>query len=208
MADRQKHWDDTYSAKPENQVSWFQVTPERSLELITAAAPDHTAPIIDIGGGASRLADRLLSVGYSDITVLDIAESGLARSKARLGAQADKISWIVTDVTAWQPPRQWQIWHDRAVFHFLTEAEAQDAYVAALRRGTATGSSVIMATFALNGPERCSGLPVQRYSPETLAKRRSMPSTQRATRRPSARFSNSNTPPSAAANAMAAAARR
>jgi len=171
MVDRQTHWNDTYSAKADNQVSWFQVRPERSLELIAAAAPDRAAPIIDIGGGASRLADTLLGLGYSDITVLDIAATGLSRTKARLGAQADKLSWIVADVTQWQPSRIWQVWHDRAVFHFLTEAEAQDAYIAALKRGTAAGSSVIIATFALNGPERCSGLSVQRYSPATLATR-------------------------------------
>lgn len=172
MIDRQKHWNETYDAKAENQVSWFQAKPERSIKLITAAATDHRAPIIDIGGGVSRVADNLLARGYRDITVLDIAETALAKAKARLGAaQAGRLSWIVADVTAWQPPRQWQIWHDRAVFHFLTEPEAQDAYIAALMRGTAAGSSVIVATFALNGPERCSGLPVQRYSPATLAKR-------------------------------------
>lgn len=171
MVDRRKHWNDTYAAKAEDQVSWFQVKPERSLALITAAAPDHAAPIIDIGGGASRLADTLSALGYTDLTVLDIAESGLAKSKARLGAEAAKLSWIVADVTAWQPPRVWPVWHDRAVFHFLTEPEAQDAYIAALKRGTRAGSSVVIATFALDGPERCSGLPVQRYSPATLAKR-------------------------------------
>ena len=171
MIDRRKHWNDTYTAKADDQVSWFQVKPERSLALIAEAAPDRSAPIIDIGGGASRLADTLLALGYSDITVLDIAEAGLARSKARLGAQANKLSWIVADVTEWRPQRRWQVWHDRAVFHFLTEREAQDAYIAALKRGTTTGSSVIVATFALAGPERCSGLPVQRYSPATLAKR-------------------------------------
>jgi len=171
MVDRPTHWNDIYSGKAENQVSWFQVKPERSLELITAAALDHTAPIIDIGGGTSRLADMLLAQGYSDLTVLDIAETGLSRTKARLGAEADKISWIVADITEWQPQRTWKVWHDRAVFHFLTESEAQDAYIAALKRGTAAGSSVIIATFAPNGPERCSGLPVQRYSPATLATR-------------------------------------
>jgi 2-polyprenyl-3-methyl-5-hydroxy-6-metoxy-1,4-benzoquinol methylase len=171
MVDRQTHWNDTYGSKAENQVSWFQVKPERSLELIATAAPDHAAPIIDIGGGASRLADTLLALGYSDVTALDIAETGLARTKTRLGTQADKLSWIVADVTQWQPQRTWQVWHDRAVFHFLTEAEAQDAYIAALKRGTTAGSSVIIATFAPSGPERCSGLPVQRYSAATLAKR-------------------------------------
>lgn len=171
MIDRQTHWNETYSSKAENQVSWFQVKPERSLDLITAAARDRAAPIIDIGGGASRLADMLLELGYRDITVLDIAETGLSRTKARLGAQADKLAWVVADVTQWQPQRTWQVWHDRAVFHFLTEPEAQDAYIAALKHGTAAGSSVIIATFALTGPERCSGLPVQRYSAATLATR-------------------------------------
>lgn len=171
MVDRQTHWNDTYGAKAENQVSWFQVRPQRSLELITAAAPDHAAPLIDIGGGASRLADTLLELGYSDITVLDIAETGLSRTKARLGALADKLSWIVADITQWRPQCTWQVWHDRAVFHFLTEPAAQDAYVAALKRGTAPGSTAIIATFALNGPERCSGLPVQRYSAASLASR-------------------------------------
>jgi len=171
MVDRTTHWNDTYGSKAESQVSWFQAKPERSLELIAAAAPDRQAPIIDIGGGASRLADALLAQGYSDITVLDIAEAGLAKTKARLGAAADKITWVVADITQWQPPRLWQVWHDRAVFHFLTEPQAQDAYIAALTRGTASGAAVIMATFALDGPERCSGLPVQRYSPATLAAR-------------------------------------
>ncbi len=171
MTDRRAHWNDTYGSKAENQVSWFQVKPKRSLDLITTAAPEHAAPIIDIGGGASRLADALLGSGYRDITVLDIAETGLSRTKARLGAQADKLSWIVADITQWQPQRTWQIWHDRAVFHFLTEPAAQDAYTAALKRGTMAGSSVIIATFALNGPEHCSGLPVQRYSAATLATR-------------------------------------
>ncbi|HWE76737.1 MAG TPA: class I SAM-dependent methyltransferase [Stellaceae bacterium] len=171
MVDRQTHWNDTYRSRGEDQVSWFQVNPARSLALIRAAAPDHSAPIIDIGGGASRLADTLLAEGYRDLTVLDIAETGLGKTKARLGAEADKIAWIVADVTRFQPARTWQVWHDRAVFHFLTEPAAQDAYIAALKRGTAAGSNVIIATFALNGPERCSGLPVQRYSPATLASR-------------------------------------
>lgn len=171
MTDRQAHWNDTYRSKAEDQVSWFQVKPIRSLDLITAAAPDRAASIIDIGGGASRLADLLLAAGYRDLTVLDIADTGLAKTKARLGAEADKVAWIVADITQFTPSRTWQVWHDRAVFHFLTEPAAQDAYIAALKRGTGAGSSVIIATFALDGPERCSGLPVQRYSPTTLATR-------------------------------------
>jgi 2-polyprenyl-3-methyl-5-hydroxy-6-metoxy-1,4-benzoquinol methylase len=171
MIDRRAHWNETYTAKAETQVSWYQPSPDRSLGLIESAAPYHAASIIDVGGGASRLAGALLAEGYSDVTVLDISEVGLGRSKARLAGLADKVAWIVADITQWQSQRTWNIWHDRAVFHFLMDSGAQDAYIAALKHGTVPGSSVIMATFALAGPERCSGLPVQRYSPATLAAR-------------------------------------
>jgi len=171
MTDTRTHWDKTYTAKAETQVSWYQANPQRSLDLIRSAVPNLSTSIIDIGGGASRLVDALLAGGYSDLTVLDVSEVALDRSKARLGMQADRVSWIVADITAWQPARTWNVWHDRAVFHFLTDPGAQDAYIAALKRGTVPASVVIMATFALNGPERCSGLPVQRYSPTTLAAR-------------------------------------
>lgn len=171
MTNTRTHWDTTYSTKTETQVSWYQADPQRSLEMIKSAAPNRSSSIIDIGGGASRLVDELLADGYSDLTVLDISEIALGRSKTRLGASSGKVSWIVANITQWQPPRAWNIWHDRAVFHFLTDVRDQDAYIAALKYGTASGSAVIMATFALNGPERCSGLPVQRYSPATLVAR-------------------------------------
>jgi len=171
MTDTRTHWDTTYTAKAETQVSWYQPSPQRSLELIKSAAPNHSSSIIDVGGGASRLVDELRADGYSDLTVLDISEVALGRSKTRLGASSGKVSWVVANITQWQPPRTWDVWHDRAVFHFLSDARDQDAYIAALRHGTATRSAVVMATFALNGPERCSGLPVQRYSPTTLAAR-------------------------------------
>ena len=171
MTDPRSHWDHTYTVKPDTEVSWYQPEPDRSLGLIRSAAASPSASIIDVGGGASRLIDRLLADGYSDLTVLDISDIALSRSRSRLAALADKVAWIVADITAWQPPRTWDIWHDRAVFHFLTETAAQDAYIAALEAGTEAGSAIIMATFALNGPERCSGLPVQRYSAQTLAAR-------------------------------------
>jgi len=171
MTDPRSHWDHTYTVKPDTEVSWYQPVPDRSLGLIKSAASDLAASIIDVGGGASRLVDRLLADEYSDLTVLDISDVALSHSKARLGELAANISWIVADITAWQPPRTWDIWHDRAVFHFLTDAAAQDAYIAALTAGTKAGSAIIMATFALNGPERCSGLPVQRHSAQTLAAR-------------------------------------
>jgi hypothetical protein len=128
-------------------------------------------PIIDIGAGASRLADNLLIAGYSDLTLLDISDVALSRTKDRLGEVANKVTYIVADMTKWTPSRTWDLWHDRAVFHFLTDSAAQDAYIAALKQGTKPGSAVILSTFALTGPEKCSGLPVQRYSADTLAAR-------------------------------------
>jgi SAM-dependent methyltransferase len=170
MTESRAHWDETYATKDETRVSWYQPRPEQSLALIMAAEPP-TASVIDVGGGASRLADSLLADGYRDVTVLDISAVALERSKARLGILAGKITWIAADITHWKPARTWNVWHDRAVFHFLTNAAAQDAYIEALKQGTVPGSAVIMATFALAGPERCSGLPVQRYSPASLAAR-------------------------------------
>lgn len=165
------HWDAVYRSKSEADVSWFQPSPERSLALIREAVSDLAAPIIDVGGGASRLIDELSHAGYRNLTVLDVSEAALEKTKARLGAAADRIAWIVADITAWQPDRKWAVWHDRAVFHFLTEDAAQLAYIDALVQATEPGATVIIATFALDGPERCSGLPVQRYSSESLAAR-------------------------------------
>jgi SAM-dependent methyltransferase len=171
MMDAVTHWNETYTTKAENQVSWFQARPDRSLAFIESAPPNRKASIVDIGGGASRLIDALLAEGYADLTVLDISAAALDRSKTRVGARAKEVFWIVANITEWRPLRVWDVWHDRAVFHFLTDAAGQDAYINALKHGTAPGSTVILATFALTGPERCSGLPVQRYSPETLAAR-------------------------------------
>lgn len=171
MTDSRSHWDSTYSSKAETAVSWFQPGQSLSFELIRAATPTREASIIDIGGGASRLTDDLLAAGYGDLTVLDISEVALSRTKQRLAHAADKVTWIVADITQWQPSRTWDIWHDRAVFHFLTDAMTQDAYIAALKRATKPGSTIILSTFALTGPEKCSGLPVQRYSADTLAHR-------------------------------------
>ena len=171
MSKTVEHWDRVYSTKRETEVSWYQPHAERSLALIRTAAPDRSASILDVGGGASRLVDELLALGYGDLTVLDVSQAALKRSMERLGAAAYKVSWIAADITQWTPARTWDIWHDRAVFHFLTEAKDQEIYVAALEAATKPGSTAIISTFALNGPERCSGLPVQRYSPATLAAR-------------------------------------
>jgi len=174
MGNLRRHWDDVYAAKAENALSWYQRRSSRSLAYVTAAA-SWASPIIDVGGGASTLVDDLLERGYADVTVLDIADAGLAKAKVRLGERASRVHWIVADITRWHPPRLYEVWHDRAVFHFLTTAEDQDAYISALRAGTRPGASVIMATFAPDGPERCSGLPVQRYSSRELASRLGAP---------------------------------
>lgn len=168
MPDLQDHWERAYKTKAETAVSWFQPLMARSLQLIRDTTPDMRASVIDIGGGASTLPDNLLKAGYGDITVLDISEAALARSQERLGTDATHVNWLIADITSWSPTRTWDVWHDRAVFHFLTDATQQDRYITALRQGTHSGSTVIMSTFALDGPERCSGLPVQRYNPTNL----------------------------------------
>lgn len=162
------HWQKVYTSKAETEVSWYQSRPDTSLELIAAHAPDRATPVIDIGGGASTLAVHLLDAGYRDVTVLDISEAGIARSRANASGRSGA-HFIVADVTAWTPDRRWGVWHDRAAFHFLTDPASQDAYIAALMAATAPGLVAIVATFALGGPEKCSGLPVERYGPETLA---------------------------------------
>ncbi|MFO1186319.1 MAG: class I SAM-dependent methyltransferase [Alphaproteobacteria bacterium] len=171
MSGPREHWEKAYRTKAETELSWFQARPERSLALIREAAPESAAPIIDIGGGASRLADELLAAGYTDVTVLDLSEAALAHTQARLGAKAASVHFVAADITRWMPARQWSVWHDRAVFHFLADRESQDAYIHTLLQCTAPGATIIIATFALDGPARCSGLPVQRYSAETLAAR-------------------------------------
>jgi SAM-dependent methyltransferase len=171
MGGSRSHWEDVYTAKRDTAVSWYQPHSVRSLELIEKASPDRRTSVIDVGGGASTLVDDLISRGFTDLTVLDIAEAPLERSRARLGKAAGKVTWIAGDITNWTPPRTWNVWHDRAVFHFLTERAQQDAYIAALTVATRPGATAIFATFAHDGPDRCSGLPVQRYSAESLASR-------------------------------------
>ncbi|HEY1992028.1 MAG TPA: class I SAM-dependent methyltransferase [Gammaproteobacteria bacterium] len=165
--ERQRHWEQVYREKAEDAVSWFQARPQVSLELIRSCTAAADA-VIDVGGGASRLAEQLLAAGYADLTVLDIAEPALRRVRERLGPDASKLRWLTADVTRWRPLRQYALWHDRAVFHFLTEAADRAAYLANLRAGLRPGGHALMASFALDGPERCSGLPVRRYSPESL----------------------------------------
>lgn len=165
---RQSHWQDVYSKKSENEVSWFQASPSPSLELIAKLSVTEDSSIIDVGGGASRLVDHLIDRGYGDLTVLDLADAALQAAKGRLGKRADRVHWIAADVTIWEPERVYDIWHDRAAFHFLTEERDRAAYIERLQRGVRMGGHAIIATFALDGPEKCSGLPVMRYDSQSL----------------------------------------
>jgi SAM-dependent methyltransferase len=165
---RQAHWERVYTKKGENQVSWFQENPAPSLELIAQAGATPASALIDIGGGASRLVDNLVDRGFEDVTVLDLSEAALEVAKGRLGGLAARVHWIVADATVWEPLKAYDIWHDRAAFHFLTEDRDRAAYVARLERALKVGGCAIIATFALDGPERCSDLPVVRYDPVSL----------------------------------------
>jgi SAM-dependent methyltransferase len=171
---RQAHWQNVYTTKGENEVSWFQQSPAPSLELIVKAGADRNSAVIDIGGGASGLVDYLVEQGFEDVTVLDLSDAALAAAKSRLegrpDANAKSVSWIVADATTWQPVKSYDIWHDRAAFHFLTDANDRAAYIDRLGRGLKVGGHAIIATFALDGPEKCSGLPVARYDSASLGR--------------------------------------
>lgn len=159
------HWEKVYGTKRATEVSWYQPTPDMSLRLLRTVVPDHAVPIIDVGGGASTLVDGLLADGYTNITVLDVSASALKQAAERLGASAASVMWReanVLDCTF--PPAAYAVWHDRAVFHFLTDPADRERYVAQVR----VGGHVIVATFATDGPLKCSGLEVARYSPDQL----------------------------------------
>jgi SAM-dependent methyltransferase len=168
-ASRQAHWEEVYTTRNETEVSWFQDHPAPSLELIEKIAPGTDKDIIDIGAGASRLADHLLDRGFRHVTVLDISQAGLDLGALRLGRRASQAQWITADVTEWQPSRCFDVWHDRAAFHFLVDPADRAAYIAALKQALRPGGHAIIATFAKDGPEKCSGLPVNRYDPAELA---------------------------------------
>jgi SAM-dependent methyltransferase len=167
--ERHAHWNNVYGTKGERDVSWFQESPAISLDLIRATEVTTAASIIDIGGGASRLVDDLLDAGFATITVLDISDRALATAKARLGGCGAAVKWIVDDVTTWEPSQSYDLWHDRAAFHFLTEAKDRAAYVQRVLRAVRPGGHVIIGTFAPDGPERCSGLPVVRHDGASLS---------------------------------------
>jgi trans-aconitate methyltransferase len=166
---RQAHWANVYTTKNEKEVSWFEASPTISLDLIRSTKVNLDAPIIDIGGGASRLVDALIDNGFQAITVLDLSKEALASAKARLGARGAKVRWIVEDVTTWEPSETYDVWHDRAAFHFLTEPKDRAAYAARVSRAVRPGGHVIIGTFAPDGPERCSGLQVVRHDAASLS---------------------------------------
>ena len=165
----QDHWDEVYEKKRTDEVSWYEPRPEKSLELIRSTGIQVIDPIIDVGGGASLLVDELLAAGYSDLTVLDVSAAVLEKLGARLGSAASSVELLRQDVTGFRPARQYALWHDRAVFHFLTQREDRQRYIAALQRGVRPSGHVLMATFGPAGPQRCSGLPAVRYDAATLA---------------------------------------
>ncbi len=168
--ERHAHWDNVYQTKGEREVSWFQERPEISLDLIRATGVRVGASIVDIGGGASRLVDALLDAGFGAITVLDLSEKALATSRARLGARGQKVKWVAADVTAWKPSQVYDVWHDRAAFHFLADPKDRAGYAERILRAVRPGGHVIIGTFALDGPERCSGLPVVRHDAASLGR--------------------------------------
>jgi len=165
--DRARHWSDVYASKPADTVSWFQSEPSVSLELLDGLGVTAGDSVVDVGGGASVLVDRLVARGFTDVTVLDIADPALAVARARLGGDAP-VTWVAGDVLTWVPARHYDLWHDRAVLHFLS-GEDVTTYRDVLERAVAPGGAVVLATFAPDGPGHCSGLPVTRYDDDALA---------------------------------------
>jgi uncharacterized UPF0146 family protein len=162
----QQHWETIYQTKTPNEVSWTQKIPTISLQLIAKTGVNKHEPIIDVGGGDSNLVDYLLKDGYTNITVLDISASALERAKKRLGADAHKVKWIVEDITHFNPSQTYSVWHDRAAFHFLTQPSEVNKYIENV--STYVSSHLILGTFSVNGPLKCSGLPITQYSQESM----------------------------------------
>lgn len=160
------HWETVYTNKQPHEVSWTQDVPKRSLDFISSFGIDKSAPIIDIGGGDSNLVDFLLKDGYTNLTVLDISEAALERAKGRLGQHADRVNWIVSDITTFQTTQKYAVWHDRATFHFLTSSSQINSYLD-IAKG-AISDYIVIGTFSENGPKKCSGLEIKQYSEKQL----------------------------------------
>lgn len=166
--DRKDHWQSIYRDRSPSEVSWYQGEPTLSMELIRSCGLRKDAPLIDVGGGASVLVDRLVLAGFTELSVLDISGLALSRARERLGDAADRVTWIEADITQFTPPRHYALWHDRAVFHFLTDSADRESYIAALNAGLSAGGHLIIAAFAIGGPEQCSGLPIVQYDAAKL----------------------------------------
>tara|TARA_R110002050_G_scaffold68470_3_gene148521 strand:+ start:177 stop:794 length:618 start_codon:yes stop_codon:yes gene_type:complete len=164
--DRKKHWETVYETKNPNQVSWTQESPKTSLNFIHSFGLQKTARIIDIGGGDSKLVDYLLDEGFENITVLDISAKSLEKAKDRLGEKANKVNWIVSDITEFEPNMTFDVWHDRATFHFLTTTEQISKYIKTARKSV--NGFLTIGTFSKNGPEKCSGLEIKQYNEDEL----------------------------------------
>ena len=166
---KKAHWEKVYQTKSDQQVSWFREHLDNSLQLILSTKADKSAAIIDVGGGSSTLADDLLTQGFTDISVLDISAAALEKSKTRLADKSAKIEWIEADITKVSlPENHYEVWHDRAVFHFLTEEEDRRKYIKLVMCSLKVGGHIIIASFGLDGPQKCSGLDVVRYNPEKM----------------------------------------
>jgi ubiquinone/menaquinone biosynthesis C-methylase UbiE len=171
ILDRKKHWESIYSLKPSNELSWFQEYPKISIEFITGLNLPKGAKIIDIGGGESKLAGVLLEKGYTDITVLDISEKVIQKAKRNLREKADKIKWIVSDITEFNTDTKYDLWHDRATFHFLMSEKQIGKYIATAKRNINKNGYLIMGTFSTKGPRKCSGLEIKQYSEGSMTKK-------------------------------------
>lgn len=180
---RSRHWNEVYDTKGAEQVSWFQPDPTVSWELIDGLHLDRSQPVIDVGGGASTLVDGLLERGHTDVTVLDVSAHALRLAQHRLADRAQQVHWETADLLQWTPTRRFALWHDRAVFHFLTDPHEQASYRELTTASVTRGGYLLVATFAADGPEHCSGLPVTRYSADELAEQLGAGFTTVTTRR-------------------------
>lgn len=169
--DRKKHWENIYQTKDLTEVSWYQPVPRTSLDLLKQYNVPLEAKIIDIGGGDSFLVDELLKLGYSDVTVLDISKEAISKAQNRLGKEAEKVNWIVSDITDFKPVHKYDFWHDRATFHFLTEEKDVLKYLQIASEGINKNGILTIGTFSETGPTKCSGIEIKQYSEKSLAER-------------------------------------
>ena len=170
-SERKKHWEHIYETKTLQEVSWFQPTPQTSLDFFRQFAVPFDAKIIDIGGGDSLLVDYLLDAGYTDITVLDIAESALQRAQQRLGQRAHQVKWVVADAAHFQPSETYDFWHDRAAFHFLTDDKEIENYLSTAQTYIRPGGVFVLGTFSDQGPKKCSGIEIKQYTENSMTSR-------------------------------------